>query len=718
MNNLPGFNLNTILKTFAAAAVILLVLSVNKISAQLDPTFGTNGVTTTNFSDPATPIAGFVLPDTKILVVAKIELAGSLNRYYFIRYNNDGTPDATYGTGGRIELPLPMPLNSNIHILDAARQPDGKIILAGWDSDNGFIARLNENGTLDTSFSGDGVHRPNINQSGFDQITTVAVQADGKIVVGGYVEFAFGPHSIYLLRYHSNGTLDESFGIEGYIIHGSLGIYQGSPQFLFLQSTGKIITVSSPDTNTATSGSVRRFNSDGTIDNTFTTVFFPTNGFGDALVQPDNKILISRYIQKNETLDRQHTDISISRFDANGNPDTGFGNAGQATVDLTGYFDDFPNALHVLPNGEILVASRTDVQPNRSAFRGSMLSLVRLSATGGTLGKLLVTNSLGHYKTAIIPQPDGKIVALDYIYNSAANETDILLARVTGVPLQTYRLHGVPFDFRYPAFNGIAEPAIFRPSDRRWYMYNIAPGYLFGLSDDIPVPSDYIQDLAADMAMFRPSNGTWYIARDYQNAASNYITIQWGLNGDIPAPADYDGDGKSDLAVFRPSNGVWYIRNSADESFTIFQWGLNGDKPVPGDYDGDGIYDVGVFRPSDGNWYILRSSDGQPYILHFGLNGDIPVHEDYDGDGKFDIAVYRPSDGIWYRLNSSNGSFFAMAWAIPADIPVPADYDGDGKADIAVWRQGNGRWYVNQSIDGAMGVYNWGIMGDIPLQRK
>jgi uncharacterized delta-60 repeat protein len=686
--------------------------------AQLDPSFGSNGVTKTSLPDSAAPIAGFVLPDTKILVVAGVQLSNNLNRFYFIRYNSNGSPDATYGTDGRIELPLPMPPNTNIHILNAIRQPDGKIILAGWDSNAAFIARLNENGTLDQNFAGGGIHRPNINQNGFEEISAVAVQADGKIVVGGYVQYAFGPNSIYLLRYHPNGTLDESFGMEGYIIHSSLGIYQDSPQFLFLQSTGKIITVSSVDTNTATSGSVRRFNSDGSVDNTFTTIFFPSNGFGDAQIQPDDQILISRYVQKNETLERQHTDISVSRFEANGNADTNFGNGGQATVDLTGYFDDFPNALEVLPNGEILVASRTEVQPNRSAFRGSMMSLVRLSATGATLGKLLVTNSLGHYKTAIIPQPDGKVLLLDYIYNSAVNETDILLARVIGVPPQTYRFRGVPFDFRFPAFDGVANPAVFRPSDRKWYMYNIFPGYFYGLADDIPVPSDYIQDLATDMAVFRPSNGTWYIAKDYHNAATNYITIQFGQNGDIPVPADYDGDGKSDLAVFRPLNGTWYIRNSADNSVRIVQWGLNGDKPSQGDFDGDGLFDPAVFRPSDGNWYVLKSSDNQMFAVHFGADGDVPVQEDYDGDGKTDIAVQRPSDGVWYRLNSSDGSFFALQWGISSDVAVPADYDGDLKTDIAVWRPSNGRWYVYQSSTNSMNIYTWGISTDIPLQRK
>lgn len=695
--------------------IILTVLFVGAATAQLDPTFGTGGVVTTDLSGADTPVAVFVRPDSKILVVARKEslTPPAQTDYYFIRYNSDGTPDNTFGSGGKMLLPIASPSGVN-NIVKAVMQPDGKVILAGSNSNNGLIVRLNSDGSLDSGFANGGVHRPNINQIGSDGIADVALLADGKILVGGFAQMFSFP-SLYLLRYNSNGTLDQSFGTEGYITHLNLS----APTSIFVQSTGKILAVAPVDYGTPTSGSVRRFNSDGSVDNSFTTVLFPYGAFAKAEIQPDDKVLIASFVTSSDSLDRQHSDIKLTRFAANGTLDSAFGGGGgQAIIDITNYFENFTTGLKVLANGDILVIARTDVQPNRSALKGPMLSVAKLSSAGAITGRLLVTNSLGYNYAEVAVQPDGKIVLVDYISPGGNSDSDVLVARITGVPLTNYKFRGVPFDFRYPAFNGVAEPSIFRPSDRRWYLYNTYPGYFFGLSEDIPVPSDYIQDLSTDMAMFRPTNGTWYIARDYQNAASLYIDIQWGANGDIPSPGDFDGDGKSDLAVFRPSNGVWYTRNSFDGSYRIVQWGVNGDKPAAGDFDGDTIDDLAVFRPSDGNWYILKSSDGLPIILHFGLSGDIPVQEDYDGDGKSDIAVFRPSDGVWYRLNSSDGSFFAFQWGISSDIAVPADYDGDRKSDIAVWRQANGRWYVYQSSTNSMLIYSWGTGGDIPLPRR
>jgi len=710
----PNFNRKSFFLFFVL--LNLLFLPAKDIFAQLDSTFGTNGVTTTAFNESASPVSVFLLPDGKFLVVATT--TQSANRYYFVRYNSDGTLDTTYGDAGKVYLE-PISGTMGINARSVVRQPDGKIIIAGGYQSSGIIARFNENGTLDTSFASGGIHRPNINQSGVDYITAAVVQPDGKILVGGNAAFPFSPARTYLLRYNANGTLDESFGSEGYSVYNNFDTDPGSPKYLFLQSTGKIIFVSGVD-SAFNGGAIRRFNANGTLDNTFAPQFIAPDAYTQVTVQPDDKILVAYYVSRNDTLDRNHTDIIVTRFNANGGTDTNFGNAGMATVDATGaLFDDFPLGLQVLTNGEILIKTQVQVQPNRnSAFRGPTLSLVRLSPTGAINGRLLITNATGWLNLPILVQPDGKIVLLDSFSNPTSFRTDILLARVTGVPPQTYKFKGVPFDFRFPNFDGHADPSVFRPSDRRWYFLNVFPGYFYGLADDILVPGDYIKDLAADMAVFRPSNGTWYIARDYQNAASNYITVQWGQTGDIPAPADFDGDGKYDLTVFRPSNGTWYIRNSADNSSRTVQWGTNGDKPVTGDYDGDGFYDIAVYRPSDGNWYILQSSNNQPLVLHFGINVDIPVQEDYDGDGKTDIAVYRPTDGIWYRTNSSDASFYALQWGIPADIPVPADYDGDRKTDIAVWRQGNGRWYVYQSSTNSMNVFNWGVMGDVPLEAR
>jgi uncharacterized delta-60 repeat protein len=703
---------NQIFNSVAASVFFLLgviFLSAVSTNAQLDPTFGTNGVTITDGSGEDTPIAAFTLPDEKILVVNKGENLGKF--YYLLRYNSDGSPDTTYGTNGKIQLPIPF-MGSDNHMLKAVRQADGKIVLVGLDNANGIVVRVNENGTLDTSFNGTGIHRPNIDLDRADFTTSATIQPDGKIVVVGYISSNMDSTQIYLLRYLSNGTLDPSFGNGGYIVHPYETFI--SIKSIHLQSNGKILTSPAGLFSGAIGGHIRRYNADGSIDNSFTLISSYATTLNVTTVQPDDKIITVEQPLKFEFLERQHTDALVSRYNADGTPDTNFGTNGKTSIDITNFFYDTPSGVKVLADGQILVGVVTDIPPNRGKTRGTMLSLARLSPSGVINGKFLETKAV-FGDVFLLTTTAGKIVSVGRFQNPN-QPPDVLLTRAVDVPLQTYRFQAVPFDFLNT--DGIADVAIYRPDNLRWYInQDGGRSYLFGLPGDITVPSDYMGDFATDLAVFRPSTGQWFIKLIFWVGSGNYATIQWGDPGDIPVPADYDGDGKSDVAVFRPSNGTWFIRNSATNSNTNVRWGLNGDKPAPGDYDGDGLYDVAVFRPSDGNWYVLKSSGGYT-ILHFGLSGDIPVQEDYDGDGKFDIAVWRPSDRVWYRLNSSNGSFFAFQWGISTDTAIPADYDGDGKADIAVWRAAEGRWYVFRSSTNSMIVYNWGLNSDVPLPGK
>lgn len=683
----------------------LILLGHDGIFAQLDPTFGTNGVATAAEAGP--PLGSFVLADGKILVVTQSS---------FIRFNGNGTLDNTYGTNGVVQLSIPY--LGQIHAMTgAARQSDGKIVLVGYDNNDGIILRFNENGTLDPGFASGGIHRPNISIGFRDGFDAVVIQPDGKIVGTGFAANVVGTSDLFLIRYNSNGTLDAGFGTDGFIVHHEFSS-QISPAIMLRQSDGKLIILRKNGFDNL-AGLARRFNSDGTADNSYPTINFTNGAYFAAALQPDDKLLIAGKSTKTATLERTHSDVLVSRYTTSGALDTAFGTNGQTSFDVTSFFDDVPHAITVAPDGQILVSIATFVPTNRGPIRGTMLALARLTAAGTTVnGKFLETNSSGYGNGFLTVLADGKI--LTAYYNDFPTSL-ILLTRAAGVPVQTYLFKGTPFDIVYNPGDDKprAEPTIFRPSDRKWYPYPTYPGYFFGLADDIPVPADYIGNFFdSELAMFRPSNGTWYIARNPYTAATNYLSIPWGMSGDVPAPADFDGDGKSDIAVFRPANGVWYIRNGSDGSYRFVQWGLNGDKPAAGDYDGDGRADIAVWRPSDGVWYVLRSSDGQPSFVHFGSTGDIPVQEDYDGDGRTDIAVWRPSTGVWYVLKSSDGNFIYLQWGLPTDVPAPADYDGDLKTDFAVWRPSTARWYIYYSADNSNAQFPWGSVGDLPVQGK
>jgi uncharacterized delta-60 repeat protein len=700
-----------------ASTVVLAALSLLFVSAahaQLDPNFGTAGVVTTNIHADDSSIGTFILPDGKIFVVA--ESFQTVVRYSFLRYNSDGTPDMTYGTGGRVQLSGIFSSESIVarHGINRAyRQADGKILLVGSDEMDGLVARLNEDGSLDNSFAVGGVTRPNITQGDnrFDIVESAAITSDGKITVAGTTDTLAGVTRLFLIRYDSNGVLDPSLAGQGYVVHS----FFQDPRAVFVQPSGKIVVSSANSRSPGSEGAIRRFNVDGSADGTFASILFGSTLRSSAM-QPDGRILVGEVISRNDALERLNTDVQISRYGVDGALDTGFGDAGRRLIDLTTSFcDDSPNAIAVEPDGDIIVSVITNVQPNRSSFRGAMLALAKLSSSGAITGKFLETNSLFFGDAQLALYADGRILTTFRTTNGS--DVNLLLTRATDVSLQNYKFRGVAFDLALVTENGSADVAIFRPSDRRWWVYPTGTGFPpFGLATDIPVVADYIGSMGSEIAVFRPSDGTWYIARTL--SPGDFITIQWGANGDIPTPADFDGDGKTDVAVFRPSEGVWYLRNSSDGGYRILQWGLNGDKPVAGDYDGDGIDDIGIFRPSTGVWYVLKSSDGQPLIGPFGTSGDVPVPADYDGDGKTDIAVWRPSTGVWYWIKSSDGNAVSFAWGTSTDTAVPADYNGDGKVDVAVFRPSEGRWYVYKNGVGTFDIYSWGLPTDVPISAR
>jgi len=692
-----------------SAVMLILVSNSVRVHAQLDPTFGTNGISGFVDDNSRISIGFFGLPDGKFLVVSnRSGSTGGTGPYDLIRLNADGSTDTSYGTGGVVQLPIPF-INtfSEVGIRTVARQPDGKIVVAGTDNGDGIVLRFNPDGTTDTSFSTDGIDRPNVHTIGTDRIRTVLVQPDGKIVLGGNTNISGDP--VFLIRYNPDGTPDSGFGNQGYSIPG----VSGFPTALQMQSTGKFVAVVGNDSG----GRLRRFNADGSVDGSFPVT---NTSYGPIGIQSDDKILAASYVTRNESVGREFTDTVITRFNANGTIDSSFGTGGSVTFNWNRYTVGGVQAITPLSNGQILLSGYAEIAANRSIYRNRVGGAALLSPAGAVTGSFLMPGfpqmSQGDY---VVVLPKGKFVFCGIVVNLGPwVPYKLRFARITGVPLESYRFKANPFDF-VNSMDGIAEAVVFRPGNSLWYGIG---GFPFGSAGDILVPADYIKnfsyrdDFSTDLAYFRPSTGDWYISPNNGNPA-NTIVIHWGQNGDIPVPADYDGDAKADLAIFRPSTSDWWIRNSNDNSVTAVHWGMTGDKPVPGDYDGDGRDDIAVFRPSNGDWYILKSS-GEMLFLHFGSTGDIPVQEDYDGDSKADIGVWRPSDGGWYRLNSSDGSFYGLYWGLSTDIPVPADYDGDLKTDISVWRPSEATWYICSSITNTMVVKYLGQSTDIPVAAR
>lgn len=212
-------------------------------------------------------------PDNKVL------LGGSFTRYNgayangVVRINTNGTIDTTFEVGAGMYKTLnanDLPVGA---IKDIVLQPDGKIIIAGGftkfkNISRSLVARLNSDGTLDTTFA----HVPFNLTAGIFSYTmanTVVIQTDGKIVVGGCFAYTYNNPApvtaIGIVRLNADGTHDTTF-------HCGVGLGTGmsSIRDLYIQPDGKIMAVGSFGSYNGTiTDAAIRLNADGTLDSTF-----------------------------------------------------------------------------------------------------------------------------------------------------------------------------------------------------------------------------------------------------------------------------------------------------------------------------------------------------------------------------------------------------------------------------------------------------------------
>src|SRR5215831_269955 len=191
-------------------------------SGTLDTSFGTGGKVTTDIArSPDGAIAIVRQPDEKYVVAGNSYINGHFD-FVLARYNSNGALDTTFGTGGKVITNL---AGVSAQAYSVAVQRDGKIVVAGGANVNGgydfALVRYNSNGTLDASFGTHGQVFTDFGtaQQGFSfaQAFALALQPDGKIVLEGQA-YLGQDYDFALARYNINGTLDTSFGSGGRVI--------------------------------------------------------------------------------------------------------------------------------------------------------------------------------------------------------------------------------------------------------------------------------------------------------------------------------------------------------------------------------------------------------------------------------------------------------------------------------------------------------------------
>jgi uncharacterized delta-60 repeat protein len=241
-----------------------------------------------------------IQPDGKIFLAGNFTSYNGVSRNRLVRVHSDGTLDTSFKPGS----------GANNGIFASALQPDGKIIIVGeFFNVAGVsinrIARLHADGRLDSSFT------PGTGASGI--IRSVALQPDGKIIIGGFFTAYNGVTVNRIARLNSDGTLDQTFNM------GS-GC-NGTVRSIALQPDGKIVLAGDFTAyNAITRNFVLRLFTDGSLDQGFNSGSGPNGWIGSVALQQDGKLLIGgNFVSYNA--------ISYTRFlrlNADGSPDTTF----------------------------------------------------------------------------------------------------------------------------------------------------------------------------------------------------------------------------------------------------------------------------------------------------------------------------------------------------------------------------------------------------------
>jgi uncharacterized delta-60 repeat protein len=239
--------------------------------------------------------------DGKIIVGGNFTSFNGVSRNRIARLNNDGTLDTTFNPG----------LGFNDDVWTTSIQADGKIIVGGFFSSfNGIskksIARLNVDGSLDSGF--------NVG-TGFNNVVNAsAIQADGKILAGGNFNTYNGNTANFLVRLNINGSLDLSFG------NVSTGFNAGVGHISIQNDNKLILTGYFSSYDGFSRNKIARLNNDGSIDTTFNCGAGFNNFVLCNAIQPDGKILVGGLYNFYDGISRN----SITRLNMDGSIDTNF----------------------------------------------------------------------------------------------------------------------------------------------------------------------------------------------------------------------------------------------------------------------------------------------------------------------------------------------------------------------------------------------------------
>ncbi|MCB1134215.1 MAG: hypothetical protein KDN05_24060, partial [Verrucomicrobiae bacterium] len=316
-------------------------------SGSLDPSFGTGGFFTGNAGGDDLFAATCVQDDGTILVAGR-KTDYAAGNFLVGRLLENGTPDPSFDGDGFQSFAGGSASDLEF-IRDMVALENGQILAGGVSEGRQFIlAKLNADGSLDTTFGTNGVIFPRSGNGWFDQtgpdepntfddiktgIHSILVQSDGKLVLVGcsvdmtYPEYEWGPYGFAVVRCHPDGTTDVR-SLARYVDDDSTSsIAVGG----VLQANGKIVVAGYGPGSGTNDFLMLRFTSNLAADPTFGTNGWVVTDMGGGDIAADVKLdSAGRIVMAGSS----GGDVALARFDANGVLDPTFGSGGKSVVDV------------------------------------------------------------------------------------------------------------------------------------------------------------------------------------------------------------------------------------------------------------------------------------------------------------------------------------------------------------------------------------------------
>ena len=477
-------------------------------------------------------------PDRKVLIGGDFTTFNGTARNRIARLNADGALDTTFnpGTGA----------GATVNAL--ALQPDGKVLLGGdFTSINitprSRIARLNADGSPDTTFDpGTGAN---------NKVYALALQADGKVLLGGDFTSINGTTRNRIARLNADGSLDLTF---------DPGTGANTTVFaLALQADGKVLLGGGFTTiNGTTRACIARLNANGGLDTTFN----PGTGAGAAVftlaLQPDGKVLLGgQFTTFNGTARNR-----IMRLNADGSPDATFnpGTGANTTV----------SALALQSDGKVLLGGQFATINGTARVR-----VARLNADGSLDTTYDPGTGANDDVSALALQPDGKLL-LGGWFTSMNGTGSNRIARLsnpdgawqeltvgTNGDSATWSLAGSAAQLGQVLFEHSADGAIWSPLG--WSVAEPGVGYhLTGLN--LPIRTDHYLRATGWVPGSTGGNGLYRSVRIFHVVPIQYtLTYIAGANGSI------NGATSTTLTINHGANGT-AVTAVPDTGYHFVQW--------------------------------------------------------------------------------------------------------------------------------------------------